>query len=385
MKIIIKTYIVFTILLVVSGCWDSKTIQNMTYVTALGLDYEEGHFIAYIQVLNFSNVAKSDKLELGKNVPVWIGKGEGKTVVEALSSIYATSQIRVFWGHIKAIVLKEGVLNNKLALRQIYDAIDRYHEVRYNILLYTTKESFSDILTQKSVLNLSPLDTIMDSPEENFAQRSFIQPQYGYKQIAQLNEKGRTVILPTLSTTKKEWQEDRKEKPMFKINGAYAMQEHVLTGWFSEDDLKGVRWFDKKSNRVFVQIPDNKKPEGSLVLSKPHPKIETLIDQDKARFNLTIKVRAVVEEMTKNVSVKMMEEQAAQVVREEILSTYRKGLSTQTDLLNLFGEIYRNKPQAWHRLHDGGHLVLKEDSINKIDVKVKITQTGKYKGRVLPE
>lgn len=385
MKVIVKLYIVLAMLLVESGCWDSKTIQTMAYVTALGIDYKDGHFITYIQVLNFSNVAKSEKLEIGKNVPIWIGKGEGMTVIEALSSIYATSQLRVYWGHIKAIVLKEGILKNKFALRQAYDAINRYHEVRYNILLFTTKESFSEILTQKSLFNFSPLDTIMDTPEETYAQRSFIQPQYGYKQIAELNEKGRTVILPTLSITKEEWQEDQKEKAMFKINGAFAMHEHQLTGWFSEDDLKGVRWFNKKSKRVFVNIPDNKNPSGTLVLSKPHHRIQMLIDQDEVRFNIYIEARAVVEEMTENVSIKKMEEQAAQVVRDEILTTYRKGLSTQSDLLNLFGEVYRNNPQEWHRLNDGGHLVLKEDTLKKIDIKVKLMQTGKYKGRVLHE
>lgn len=385
MKIILKLSIVLAVLLSASGCWDSKTIQNMAYVTALGLDYKDGRFIAYIQILNFSNVARSDKFEIGKNVPTWIGRGEGKTANEALSSLYATSQIKLYWGHIKAIVCSEAILKDKNALRQAYDTVNRYHEVRYNILFFGTKESFSDILSQKSLLYISPLDTIMDTPEETYEQRSSIKPQYGYKNIAELNEKGRTIILPTLSITKQAWQEDKKEKSMFKIDGAFAMHEHQLTGWFSEDDLKGVRWFIKKSKRVFVNIPDNEKPAGALVLTKPNHRIQPLIEPDKARFNIYIEVRATVEEMTENVSIKTMEEQAAQVVRAEIVSTYRKGLSKQTDLLNLFGEIYRNNPKEWHRLNDGDHLVLKEDTLNKIDVKVKIMQTGKYKGRVLPE
>ncbi|MBD2868232.1 Ger(x)C family spore germination protein [Paenibacillus arenilitoris] len=385
MKAILKLAIVLAVLLAASGCWDSKTIQNLAYVTALGLDYKDGRFMAYVQVLNFLNVARSDKFEIGKNVPAWIGKGEGKTANEALSSLYATSQIKLYWGHIKAIVCSEALLKNKKALRQAYDAINRYHEVRYNILLFGTKEDFSEILSQKSLLYLSPLDTIMDTPEETYEQRSSIEPQYGYKNIAELNEKGRTIILPTISITKQAWQEDKKEKAMFQIDGAFAMHEHRLTGWFSEDDLKGVRWFNKRSRRVFVNIPDNENPAGALVLSKPRHRIQPLIEQDKVRFNVSIKVRAAVEEMTENVSIKEMEEQAAQAVRAEIESSYRKGLATQTDLLNLFGEIYRNDPEAWHRLNEGNRLVLKEDTLNKIEVKVKINQTGKYKGRTLPE
>ncbi|MDQ8733557.1 Ger(x)C family spore germination C-terminal domain-containing protein [Paenibacillus sp. LHD-38] len=242
-------------------------------------------------------MARSEKFDIGKNVPIWIGRGEGKTANEALSSLYATSQIKLYWGHIKAIVCSEAILKDKNALRQAYDAINRYHEVRYNILLFGTKESFSEILSQKSLLYLSPLDTIMDTPEETYEQRSSIKPQYGYKNIAELNEKGRMIILPTLSIKKQVWQENKKEKTMFKIDGAFAMHEHQLVGWFSEDDLKGVRWFIKKSKRVFVNIPDNEKPAGALVLTKPRHRIQPLIEQDKARFNLYIEVRAAVEEM----------------------------------------------------------------------------------------
>jgi Ger(x)C family germination protein len=357
----------------------------MAYVTAICLDYKDGHFIVYTQVLNFSNVAKSDKFEIGKNVPVWIGKGEGVTAVEALSSIYATSQLRMYWGHVKVIVCSESILKDKKSIQQAYDAINRYREVRYNILLYGTKESFSEILAQKSLFNSSPLDTIMDTPEDVYVQRSNIEPQYAYKIIAELNEEGRTVLLPSLSITRQQWQEDQKKKAMFKVDGAYTFQDHEFTGWFSEDDLKGVRWFHKNTKRVLANIPDNKKPTGAIILIKPKHSIQPLIEKDEARFNIYIETNGYVEEMTENVSVKTMEEQAANVIRTEILTAYKKGLSTQTDLLNLFGEVYRKDPQAWYRFKEENHLVLKEDTLNKIDVKVTLMHTGKYKGRVLPE
>ncbi len=86
------------ILMLVSGCWNSKDIQNMAYVTALGVDYENGRFKSYAQMLNFTNIAKSDTGEVGKPVPIWVGVGEGKTLTESLTTMYATSQIRVFGG-----------------------------------------------------------------------------------------------------------------------------------------------------------------------------------------------------------------------------------------------------------------------------------------------
>ncbi|WP_219837225.1 Ger(x)C family spore germination protein [Paenibacillus sp. R14(2021)] len=385
MSAILKWCSAAVVLFMLTGCWDSKTIQNMAYVTALGLDYQNGRYIAYIQVLNFTNVARSEKLEIGKSTPVWIGRGEGKTMVEALTSIYQTSQLRVYWGHIKAVICTGALLNNKNALRQAYDAINRYPEVRYNVLLYGTKDRFLELLSNKSIFNLSSLDSLMDSPEETFAQRSMIQPQYGYRNIAQLNEKGRTIILPTLTISNKEWHQDQMKKGMYRIDGAFAMKEQHLSGWYSEDDLKGLRWINKITKQVYVMIPDAKKPTGALFLTKPHHRIQMVAQQGEARFNLYISVKGSVEEMAENVSVSTMQAQAAQVVLEEIRATYMKGFASQTDLLNLFGVMYRNQPKLWHRLNDHHQLVLKEDTLKKIDVHVKLTHTGKYKGRVLPD
>lgn len=99
-----KTCILLCIalLFLLTACWGSKDVQNIAYVTAIGFDYENGKYISYVQVLNFTNIAKGEKTEVGKNVPTWIGKGEGITVTESLSNIYSTSQLRIFWGHVKA-------------------------------------------------------------------------------------------------------------------------------------------------------------------------------------------------------------------------------------------------------------------------------------------
>lgn len=59
-----------------------------------------------------------------------------------------------------------------------------------------------------------------------------------------------------------------------------------MKGWFSEDDLKGLRWLNKKTKRVLVNIPDNKKPEGAVVLIRPQKRIQMLIEKDEVRFNI---------------------------------------------------------------------------------------------------
>lgn len=246
--------------LILNGCWNSKDIQNMDYVTAIGLDYANGKYITYVQVLNFSNVGRSENVEIGKLVPSWIGRGEGKTISQSLSSIYSTSQMRVFWGHVKAIVCSENVL--KKGLVEAYNAMNRYGDVRYNILIYGTREKLSDIFIQKSMFNLSPLDTVMFTPEQTYSQRSSILSIISNQFIAQINEPGEPAMLPSLSINRTVWKEDLKNKPMLQIDGAYFFHKDKMAAWLSEQELSGARWTQKQLKRSLINIP----AEGSRLL-----------------------------------------------------------------------------------------------------------------------
>lgn len=377
----IKWVLIMAVFLLESGCWDSKPIQNMVYVTAIGLDYDEDHYIVHAQSLNFSNVAKSENFEIGKNVPVWIGRGEGKTVSQALSSIYATSQVRVYWGHVRAIICSDRMLKSNDSVRQAYDAINRYREVRYNILVYGTKEPMTKVLTQKSIFNFSPLESIMDTPEDSYSQRSFIPPQYGYKLIAEVSEPGRTAMLPSLSIVDDSWTEDQKKKSMFEVDGAYMINTQEVKGWFSGDDIKGTRWLYDKMKRAIINIPGKGDPIAALVLKLPKHRVENYLENGELRFNITVEVQAYVDEMVQDASKKKMEQEAEAVVREEIKSTYLKGVAKQTDILNLLGVLYEKKYKIWKQLMDENGLVLKEETLNKIDVHVTLINTGTYKGK----
>lgn len=377
-----KILLVCLSLLLLPGCWNSKDIQRMAYVTALGIDYKDGKFVCYVQVLNFSSVAKVESTELGKNIPIWIGKGEGKTITESFNAIYATSQIRVFWGHVKAIIVSENMLKHGEKIKEAYDLLNRYREVRYNILVYGTREPLNEVLYQKSVLNFSPLDSIMDTPAQTFSQRSYIVPLYGFKLISQLNEAGDPAMLPSLAIDKGNWHEDSKPKSLLKIDGAYFFRKHEMVGWLSEEDLTGYRWLQRKLERSPINIPNDKNPKAAIVLLHPKSKIQPVFKDGKPLFDLTIKIESYLDELIANISEKEIEEQAAKAIKNEIKQTYMKGIEKKLDVLKLDQALYRAYPQQWKELHKDQEIILDEESINEIEVKVKLLHTGKYKGRV---
>ncbi|RKN79103.1 Ger(x)C family spore germination protein [Paenibacillus ginsengarvi] len=370
------------LLLLTTGCWNSKDIQNMAYVTALGFDYEDGKIVTYVQVLNFMNIAKGEAMEIGRIVPNWIGKGEGRSVTESLNSIYTTSQLRIFWGHIKAIVMTEKYMQDDDRIKETYDFINRYREIRYNILLYGTKESVRDLFAMKSLLNMSPIESAMDTPSQMYSQRSFILPVYGFKILAQFNEPAEYAMLPSLSIDSKSWTEDKKNKPLFKIDGAYFFNDYKLAGWLTEDDLEGARWLQKKLERSAIHVPGKRNIDAALVLIKPKPSVHHIVQDGKARFRIKLTIQGYVDELVDNISKKEIEDHAAKVLQTEMRHTFQKGLDIKADVLQLGEVLYRENPKLWKSLSEGGQFILNEDSLDSVDVRVNLQHSGKYKLRV---
>jgi spore germination protein KC len=351
----------------------------MDYVTAIGLDFVDGKYITYVQVLNFTNIGRSETLEVGKSVPIWVGKGEGTTISESLSSIYATSQMRIFWGHVKAIVCTENLL--KKGVEDAYNAMNRFGDIRYNILIYGTKEKLSDIFIQKSIFNLSPLDTIMFSPEQIYAQRSFIVPKTGNQVIAQINEPGEPGMLPSLAINKGTWHEDKNSKSLLKINGAYFFNQDKMAAWLSEDELAGTRWSQKELKRSLVRIPAEGRAIATMIMINPHYKVDIEVVDGKVWYDVSLKIDATLDELMKDVSINYLEQEAGKVISDEIRESFHNGLKKQVDVLMLEETLYRTRPKEWHRLHKSQSFLLDHECLRKINVKVDLRNTGKYKGR----
>lgn len=368
------------LLMLLPGCWNSKDIQNLAYITAIGIDYKDNRYITYVQVLNFSNIARSENSQLGKKVPIWIGRGEGRTVVESFDAILATSQLRVFWGHVKTVVVTENLMRKGVV--DVYNAMNRYREIRYNVNMYGTKERLDEIFTQKSMFNLSPLDTLMYTPEHAYDQRSFIDPVYGHQVIARINEPGQPTMIPSISITRKVWDEDTKSVPMLILSGAYFFNSKVLAGWLSADDLKGARWTQQGLEKAYIQVPAQAAtPTATFAMQKPKYTIRSIINGNEVRYDIKVRVKGKLAEIMQEASVDELEKMAQDKIKQEIKDTFRSGLAANCDVFQLEESLYRNHPKVWHQLYDKKSRMLTEDSLRRIDVKVTITSMGKYKGR----
>lgn len=347
----------------------------MNYITAIGIDQEDGDFVVYTQMMDFTAVAKSETGKAEKPPQVWTSKTRGKTFDMAVNAIYDSAQVRTSWSHISCILISDTVLKSKVLTK--LDTIGRYQEIRMTPWVYGTNESIEQLFNVPAFFNLSPLNTIAHEPSEEYKQRSYIVPIRYFDFMALITEPASTVLLPNLSIDKGTWSLNQKENPKLVINGVFAISEVVSKGFFPNDKLTGLRWLEPDTKRSHVMIT-NKSGEyaGNIVLSNPKVRKELSIVNGMPQFRINVKLEGNVVEALDNMNKTEMENQAAAEVREEIISTFKNGIALKTDLYSLEHVLFKKDTRRWKKIHQTSVQTMDAGSLETVHVEVHLDHAG---------
>ena len=371
-----KLLIVFASTFLLTGCWDTREVEHVWYINALGIDFQDNQYVLYPQFINFSTFAKQETT-IRTPQPIFIGKGSGELLDHSAFDFYRTAQQRVSWEHIKTIVFSENVLKNG-DIRQIDEFLARFFQFRNTMWVFGTKDPIQDVLATGTILNLSPLFTVMDIPNEMTKNYSLFSPLKFFKFRAYLYEPGMTTQIPCLSITKKKWKSNKKDFPLLKYSGSAFVASKRYKGYLSEKDLPGLKWTDKSFNRAPMLLKKDGKPVTEIVLKKSKVHTQAYIKNHEPHFRMELKVEGDIFQVVKFLPVKTIEKIAEQALKKEIEETYTNGLRKGIDVYQLSQTLYRNNVRAWKKLEKNGAIPLSPSSLD-VKVKVQIMTSGQWK------
>ncbi|MED4599984.1 Ger(x)C family spore germination protein [Paenibacillus validus] len=359
-----------------TGCWSRYEVQNMNYVTAVGIDYADSQYIIYAQLLDFSTVAKLEGQQKAEQPPVWIGRGKGISFTEAANDLYSTSQQRLNWGQISAIFFSERLLKER-KVGEVLELIDRYHEIRYLAWVFSTRDPLDEVLIATPFLRLSPKASILHNPEQNFRQRSILAPIRLQKFVMDSNEKAKTSYIPELSVRKDQWKENQKPHELLRYSGIQIYDKDKYYARMSLEEIKGLPWLNKHTIRLPVDLFSDNKLVAVLVAEKPEYDVKPRVKYDKAYFDISVKVKAGVNELHADVTEQELTQLAQKKIEHQIRQTFQTAFEKRIDIYNLGESLFRRNPYAWKRIASG--TVLNKDSLRTINVNVQIVYPGRYK------
>ena len=376
-KLLLTAAAAIFIAMMLSGCWDIVDPQDINYFIAVGFDYENDQFIVYAQMIDFAAVTTSESGKPTQHQPVLVGKGKGETAAQAFNDLYDSVQRRVIYGHVGAVILSENIMKHGL-LQDIFDLLSRYQELRYTPWVYGSKGDIEKVLSVSPFFNLSPLASILHQPMEIYRQKSIVPPTMMRQILTDIREPGRTAILPAIDLNDTDWKEDLGPKEMLYLTGIFTFDAYRYTGYFSLDEIQGLRFVAKGIERTPLVIKHEGKIYSEISLNKPKAKITPLLEDVRVRFQMQVAMTGNVIEVIEPINEREMEKLASEQIRKEIISTYERALEKNVDIYQLEHLVYLKHNKWWQQHLKGGKLRLDKDSL-EVDVKIDILSSGKLK------
>lgn len=365
-----------------TGCWDIKLLQDMSYASAVGIDYVDNQFVIYSQMVDFGAVGKAEGVNSAEaSSNIWVGKATGSTFLLAWNNLFNSIQQRVHIGQVSAVVFSKKAM--QMHLKQTIDVFER-SEARLTPWIFTTEEPMDDLFSITPMFPPSPMLTKLNSPESNYKQHSIIRPLKLLEFAALYSEPSTSIIVPTLSIDKKNWKQKKIKMPEMTINGAIIYHTKKKPRWMSKDDLKGVRWLEEKTNHTPLALnDDNRDIKAVLYFEKPKVSVKSKLSaKGEPVYNLHIKVHGELNQLNVPMTTKKLKAEAEARIKAEILSTFTAGLKNNVDVYHLEETMFRHRYADWKRLTSRKSFPFSQNSLRDIQVEVEITNTGMSKSQV---
>lgn len=370
-----KIKLIFLLLLtmaVLSGCWDSNEPERMLYINGIGVDFKEGQYQLYAQIVDFTNIAKSEQ-PLSDQPQVEVGYATGKTVDEAIFQLYHSIDQKVFWGHMSYIVVSEEVMKN-VELSPIIDLFIRYRETRYKIWVYTTKDSVEDILLLRPVINRAITLSKLGDPENSFKQESFINPINIRKVIIDMNEPSHEAMIPLIRIDEN-WTSIKESIKAPVLAGVGVATPNGFKGFIEGDDVRGMQWMSNDTERGQITFKDESDEAITVNVEKVKVKVEPVVRGEEFFFDVDVELEATISVIEGQVTIDEIREGIIKKVKKEITKTYETALKKDIDIYRLSEQVYRKNLKAWKQHHIDGKVELHEDSIRNLNVKLTKLQS----------
>jgi len=364
-KILLLLMLLTTIL---TGCWDVNEPERMLYINAIGIDYKDGQYEVYAQIISFANIAKSEQ-PTSDQPQAEVGFAKGKNEDEALFNLYRSIDQKVFWGHFSYLVISEEAMKN-VKFSPVIDSFIRYRETRYKIWVYATKDPVQDVLLVRPVLNKAITLSKLGDPENSFKQESFIEPLNFRELIIGLDEPSHEVMIP-LITVEENWESMKESIKAPVLSGVGVVTPNGFKGFISGDKARGIQWMTNKTKRGEVTFKSDGGDYVTMVIEKVEVKVDPIVDKEGVKFDIDVRLNAAVSTVEGKVTYDSLAKGIKKEVEKEIMVTYEEALKKDIDIYHLSEQLYRKNVKAWKKYHIDGKVELTNDSIRKLTVHIE--------------
>ncbi|MFJ7920847.1 Ger(x)C family spore germination protein [Lysinibacillus fusiformis] len=376
-KNIMLVILMLTTTLLMSGCWDVTEPQRMYYVQGVGVDYKDNEYIAYVQLMNFANVAKTEQAN-PQAAPTEVGKATGKTIEEAIYKLYRSMDQEVFWGHMTFLLFSEKTMESEHAI-PIIDTFLRFRETRYHIWVYCTQDPIEEVLLVSPILEKSPTATKLSNPKNTSKQESFVEPVNLRQLVIGLNEPNHEMKVPFISINQ-DWETAKESRTETVFAGVGILSKNTFKGFIKGNTARGIEWMNDATKQGEITIKLNNTEERDYLtvdIKKLDVNVKPIVQNNQVKFEVYLKFNTILNGFKGKVTASQVRKKVESEVKKEIMATFQEGLNMDADVYRLSEYLYRDNVKVWKKIQKDGKIPLTKESISKIDIHINKVSPGR--------
>jgi len=359
------------------SCWDEVTVQDLSYITAMGIEYEakSAQYKVYGHIVDFTKVAKQTNVGGGSMGASYVGHAQGQTPYLAFNQLFQSMQMEPNIDHLLTLIVSESALPH---LKDLLDGLNRNRAVRYTVKLLATSDSIETMFEMSEQIGKSPMNTDIYQPDSNTKNLPFVTGWDLQKLTRSFTRPVNVLFIPKLDAQENRWKSkiSKSKAPMF--NGAYVLAGSQYKGKFTDEELAGVRWFRGASKNVVIPVEKNNRIIGAAHVKKSIHRIRMSENGGNTpSYRLKLRVYLSLDELLVPINEPELEATAAAAIRDEIKSARALSVRRNIDLFGLEENAYRYHNRLWKKLKREG--VSFPSLPVQTDVEVRMVHSGKMK------
>lgn len=383
MKKFVLIIITLFILLISSGCYNYKEINDMAIVSSIGIDKDNKNdkYIVSAQIMN------SKESEYSEDSQITVYTKEGDTVHEALRNITLKSPRKLYGNHLSKIVLSEEVA--KEGIDNILDIFNRITEVRNEFIITIVKEDkASDVLKVLTTTESIPAEYVKLSLKIADKTSGLTYATKLDEFISLYLKKGIDPVVPVLKIDKKEKKGTTinnitTTNPISKIviEDLAVTNKGKLETYLKNEEVIGYNFLRNQIQKMIIPVKcDDENNYASILILKNKTKSNAAKKDNKYIINFNINSEAIITEynckkdLTDEKVIKELEKDTEKKIKRYIKKSLNKQKETKGKFLGLERIIYLDYPKYKN-----------EDYSVKYNAKVNLVRKGEIRNSVKGE
>ena len=383
MKKFVLIIITLFILLISSGCYNYKEINDMAIVSSIGIDKDNKNdkYIVSAQIMN------SKESEDSEDSQITVYTKEGDTVHEALRNITLKSPRKLYGNHLSKIVLSEEVA--KEGIDNILDIFNRITEVRNEFIITIVKEDkASDVLKVLTTTESIPAEYVKLSLKIADKTSGLTYATKLDEFISLYLKKGIDPVVPVLKIDKKEKKGTTinnitTTNPISKIviEDLAVTNKGKLETYLKNEEIIGYNFLRNQIQKMIIPVKcDDENNYASILILKNKTKSNAAKKDNKYIINFNINSEAIITEynckkdLTDEKVIKELEKDTKKKIKRYIKKSLNKQKETKGKFLGLERIIYLDYPKYKN-----------EDYSVKYNAKVNLVRKGEIRNSVKGE